>query len=160
MFVLKRILVAAAAAFGISLVLVSMTFAWEARLLGRPGALAGDAAFGIYAWNDDDGLHIRSVANRDYDHHFSGTVTTDGQIFNVHLNGPADDDTYSVSGNRKQLTFSFNTYDGRDGIDYVIDGGSYQSVSAYYQGGLMDVENIYLGAGGAHPEYNPFTDTR
>jgi hypothetical protein len=157
---LKRTFTAALSAVGLSLLLVTLTFAWEGRLLGRPANLEPGGTFGVFAWNDDDGLHIRTTALRDFPHHFSGVVTTDGEIFNLHLAGPADDDTAYISANRHELTYSFTTFDGIDGVDYGISGGSYQSVSAYYQGGRMDVENIYLGTGGAHPENNPFTDSR
>lgn len=146
-------------AFGLSLVLIGTTFAWEARLAGEPPALGN--TYGVFAWvGDEGGLHLRTVALRDYDHQFTGTIVTDGQIYGVTSQSSGGDDSVTLSPNHKTLTFVFHTFDGQDGVDYWISGGSYQSVSAFEWGKRMEATNIYLGANGAHPEFNPFTDSR
>jgi hypothetical protein len=156
----KHALSGAAIAFGLSLVLVGATFGWENRLSGRPSMLTNGAIYGVFAWVDDTGaLHLNTSAVRDYDHQFSGTITTDGRIEDVHVDDNADD-SVNVSDNRKTLTFLFHTFDGGDAVTYRIAGGTFQSVSAYEWGNQMQTQNIYLGVNGVHPEFNPFIDNR
>jgi hypothetical protein len=157
---LTRALVSLVAAVGLSMVLTGMSFAWEGRLYGQPSSYQPGQIFGIFAWAGDDGLHIRTSAIRDYDHNFQIQVSTDGQIVGAHLVLAENDDSLSVAWNNKSMTANFHTFDGTDGVDYAIEGGNYQSVTAWYQGSKMQTSNIYLGSNGAHPEYNPFTDNR
>ena len=154
----KRIVFALFAAVCLSTLATAATFAWENRLSGEPTMLQPGQIFGVFAWVGPEGtLFLRSTAVRDYSHHFSGTVTTDGTFYALHVLDGNDDSAW-VNGHT--LTYNFNTFDGLDGIEYRIAGGTYQSVAAYYQGNLMDVQNIYLGANGAHPEFNPWNDFR
>jgi hypothetical protein len=148
------------AAVGLSLLITGISFAWEGRLYGQPSNYQPGQIFGIFLWANDDGLHIRSSAIRDYDHFFTGQVVTDGQIVGAHLVLSENDDSISVASNHKSMTYNFHTFDGTDGVDYRIEGGTYQSVTSWYQGNLMQTSNIYLGSNGVNPEYNPLTDTR
>ncbi len=144
-------------ALGLSLVMVAATSAWEERLAGEP-SIGG--TYGVFVWvGPEGGLHLRTSAARDYDHQFTGTIVTDGKIYGVHLTDAADD-SVTLAPNGKSLSYVFHTYDGSDGIDYWISGGTYQSISAFEWGNRMETRNIYIGANGAHPEFNPFTDTR
>jgi hypothetical protein len=157
---MKRALMSLTAAVGLSLLITGISFAWEDRLYGQPSNYQPGQVFGIFIWANDAGLHLRSSAIRDYDHNFQGQIVTDGQIVHAHLIDNDQSDSIFVAPNRKSMTYNFHTFEGTDGVDYQIEGGTYQSVTAWYQGNLMQTSNIYLGSNGVNPEYNPLTDTR
>jgi hypothetical protein len=159
----KRIVRASAISLGLSLLMVAAAFAWEDRLAGQPSGYVPGASYGVFAWNDDAGLHLRlSTYATDYTGHtFSGTIKTDGAIVNFSSTaGP--DDVVCVCPNARTITYTFHTgLDANsDGIDYGIAGGTYQTVAAYNNGGKMETYNIHLGANDAHPADNPWIDVR
>jgi hypothetical protein len=156
----KRVIIALATSLGLSMLMVAATFAWEGRLEGRPSSLRAGISYGVYVWHDADALHLRTSASTYYNHVFSGTIVTDGAIVNLHLVETEEDDSVYVSPNGRTLTYSMHTYDGIDGFVYAIAGGTYQKVSAYNNGNLMEVQNLHLGVNAVNPEFNPFQDTR
>ena len=54
------------------------------------------------------------------------------------------------------MTFSFHTYDGIDGVDFHIAGGSYVKLDLKRDGKRISTDNIFLGEDSVHPEHNPF----
>jgi hypothetical protein len=68
--------------------------------------------------------------------------------------------TASVDPGGHSLTFVFHTFSGIDGINYYIDGGSYETVNLQRDGGQLSVDNIFLGEDSVHPDNNPFRDVR
>ena len=156
---MKRTVRALAVALGLSLLMVAAVFAWEDRLLGQPSDYAPGHSYGLFVWNDDAGLHLRTATDDNSPHYFNGTIHTDGTIVNLHVTTDGND-SVCICPNGHTITYNFHTWLASDGVDYGISGGTYQTVTAYHDSGLMETQNIHLGAGGVNPENNPFTDIR
>ena len=130
------------------------TFAWQSRLEGNPGVSDASPA-GYYLWHDDDGLHLRTHGPG-AEHSFTARLHTDGVFMDLSpVALEADDQSYLENGGH-DLVIKFHTYDGIDGVDFRIDGGSIMTGEANLDGAPISPANIFLGASEKNPVQNPF----
>lgn len=158
---MKRIGVATTAALGVILILATAAFAWQGRIDGFPKSFEAGGTAGAYFWHADDGLHLRTTDPENAEHWYYGVITTDGQFNNLKLVQAEKDDHAEIVGPAdNELDFRFHTFSGIDGMDYRIDGGTYQTLTLYRDGAPLPIDNTFLGAFSVHPDNNPFTVCR
>jgi|GEM_PF-1678958 len=131
----------------------------ENPIVGRPKALEAGGDAGVYFWQDG-GLHLATTDPEGVEHHYSGTIVTDGTVVDVHRYRDESDDTVTVTGPQNdELDFDFHTFSGLDGVDFRVHGGSYAILTLYRDGAPLSVDHIFLGAYSQHPDTNPFIAT-
>jgi hypothetical protein len=158
---MKRILVASATALALCLLIATAAFAWQERIEGYPQSLEAGSTAGVYFWHDANGQHLRTTDPDGTEHWYYGVLTTDGTFTNLERVRDERDDSASIVGPAdNELDFRFHTFSGIDGIDFRIDGGSYQTLTLYRDGSVLPVDHIFLGAYSVHPDNNPFTICR
>lgn len=129
----------------------------ENPIIGRPKALDAGGDSGVYFWKDS-GLHLATTDPENVEHHYSGSVQTDGTIMDVQPIKLEGDDSFAVTGpGNDTLTFDFHTFSGVDGVGFRVKGGSYAIVSLYHDGNPLPIDHIFLGAYSQHPDTDPFT---
>jgi hypothetical protein len=122
---------------------------------GDPG-LASDAPMGYYLWHDDAGMHLRTHGPGE-EHLFVARLHTDGQFVDVtNVRGEGRDHVAIVDGGHTLLV-RVHTFDGIDGVDFRIEGGTQVRLRLGLDHKLISTDNIFLGAARAHPDSNPFT---
>jgi hypothetical protein len=151
---------AAAATLGLAaFAAAAPAFAWESVIEGRPAALEAGGLNGVYFWHDSGGLNLETTDAQDSGHLYTGTLTTDGAFTNLQRIKLEQDDSATIVS-PTQLDFSFNTFNGVDGISFAIDGGTQVTLSLSLDGHPIGVDSIFEGAYSQHPDANPFTVTR
>ena len=131
------------------------TFAWQSRLEGNP-VVTDSSALGYYVWHDADGLHVRTHGPG-AEHFFTARFHTDGVISNVTgVRLEADDQNYIENGGH-DLVINYHTYDGIDGVNFDIDGGTVLTGEANLDSTPISTSEIFLGATEENPRHNPFT---
>jgi hypothetical protein len=131
------------------------TFAWQSRLEGNPG-VTDSSALGYYLWHDVDGLHLRTHGPG-AEHVFTARFHTDGVITNLSpIRLEPGDQNYLENGGH-DLVIYYHTYDGIDGVNFEIDGGSVLTGEANLDSLPISTANIFLGASEENPLHNPFT---
>ncbi len=131
------------------------TFAWQSRLEGNPG-VTDASALGYYLWHDDDGLHVRTHGPG-AEHVFAARFHTDGVITNLSpVRLEPGDQNYLENGGH-DLVIYYHTYDGIDGVNFDIDGGTVLTGQADLDSTPISTSNIFLGASQENPLFNPFT---
>lgn len=135
---------------------------WPAYVIGqpelRPGAFPGP---GYIVWYDERGWHMRWTT-RGWAREASGLVSTDGRFHEfrrVRLEGGdlvARDE--SLIGWESRGPGNWGSGDV-DGIDFRTNGDRL-SFTLLIDGVPAPPSQIFLGAGGAHPQRNPFRVTR
>lgn len=156
---MKRTLTALGTAIGLTLLMAAAAFAWQSRIEGRPVSLEAGGTSGVYFWHDPDGgLYLRTTDPENVEHWYTGQIATDGTIRDLDRSRlePGQGDMATVDPTHHLITFRFHTFSGLDGIEYFIDGGSYQTVDLQRDGVDLPIDNIFLGAYSVHPDNNPF----
>ena len=137
------------------LALAVPALAWQDRLEGNPG-VTDSSALGYYVWHDSDGLHLRTHGPGS-EHVFSARFHTDGVITNLSpVRAESDDQNYLENGGH-DLVIHYHTYDGIDGVNFTIDGGTVLTGAADLDSLPISTTNIFLGASEDNPLHNPFT---
>ena len=168
---MKKVLIASAAALVALLCIAASVFAWEPRIDGKPRSLEAGSTAGYYFWHDD-GLHLWTTDPEHVEARYTGVIITDGRYLNPSLEKPENDDHFDIANPDEceittaspsgpgphycVMTFSFHTFDGIDGVNFHIDGGSYVQLDLYRDGNPISVDNIFLGEDSVHPDNNPF----
>ena len=132
--------------------LVAPALAWETRVAGMPRPVADPLAY--FIGHNAGGWHLVTSGPGPH-HHFSGVLTTDGQFTDVQLRRPELLDAVQVTNGGHELRFSFQTWDGADGVDFQVAGGTHVTFTLDVDGHRIAPGHIYLGRNGAHPEHNP-----
>jgi hypothetical protein len=83
-------------------------------------------------------------------------LTTDGIFTDVDTVRLESEDSYSIQDGGHTLVARFHTYDGIDGVNFSISGGTKLHLSLFLNGSLISPNNIYLGVAGTHSAHNPF----
>ncbi len=153
---MNRTLTALATAIALLFLSVAAAFAWPSQIEGRPASFEAGGTTGIYFWHEpDDGLHLRATDQDNTDHHYTGRITTDGAFHDLDLIKLEQDDEAAVDPSGHVLTFNFHTYNGIDGIDYYISGGTQQTLDLRLDGRQLSTDRIFLGEDSVHPNGNP-----
>ncbi|HVC30969.1 MAG TPA: hypothetical protein VND24_07260 [Steroidobacteraceae bacterium] len=154
---MKRIALALATALGVSLILVTAAFAWQDRINGYPQSFEAGGTAGVYFWHGNDGLHLRTTDPENAEHWYYGVISTDGQFNNLKLVKAEQDDHAEIVGpGDNELDFRFHTFSGIDGMDFRIDGGTYQTLTLYRDGAPLPIDSTFLGMFSVHPDSEPF----
>jgi hypothetical protein len=127
---------------------------WPATVQGIPSTFHAGAAGGYYIWHDDGGWHLRTTTPVHRAHSFSGSIVSSDNIVVARQVRDEGSDSIAVNGHR--LSFSFQTYNGVDGVDFRV--GCTESVTFLLkaQGRYLPASRIWLGEQGHSPS-NPFT---
>ena len=152
---------AALAAVGVmmlSLVLANPTQAAAEDDAGA-AAIAPGAATGYYLWHDADGSHLRTHGPG-AEHFFVARLHTDGVFIDVSTVRAESRDSVTITDGGHTLLIRLHTYDGIDGVNYRVRGGTAVHVRLELDGGLIGTDQVFLGALLRHPAHNPFTITR
>ena len=129
----------------------------ENPIVGHPKALDAGSNAGVYLWKDG-GLHLATTDPENVEHHYSGSVQTDGTVLDLQPVKLEGDDTFTLTGpHNDELDFDFHTFSGIDGVGFRVKGGTYAIVTLYRDGSPLPVDHIFLGAYSQHPDTDPFT---
>lgn len=130
---------------------------WPLSVQGQPRSFEVGGRAGYYVWHDANGWHLRTTTPKSEGHTFSGRITASDGIKLVHTykNEPAD--SVKVSG--RTLSFSFDTHNHVDGVDFKVGCAGKLRFELSAEGKRWPAERIRLGATG-HARSNPFTITR
>jgi hypothetical protein len=134
---------------------------WPAWIQGRPVSLEPGSAPGFYFWHgfggEDAGLNLYTTTPWNSEHTFTAVLTTNGTFRDLDRSRfePADD--AAISGGGHVLVVRLHTYDGIDGVNFHIEGGTFVTLRLYHEGHEIDPAFIHVGAFGVHPNDNPFT---
>jgi hypothetical protein len=140
------------------LALTASAFAWDGQLQGNPG-VTDTSNMGYYLWHDNDGLHVRTHGPG-AEHVFSALIHTDGVITSLDpIRLESDDQNYLENGGH-DLWIYYHTYDGIDGVNFKIDGGTSMTVTADLDKKAISASDIFLGGSEQNPSSNSFTLTR
>lgn len=130
---------------------------WPGTVQGQPRAFKVGGAAGYYVWHDARGWHLRTTTPRRTEHVFEGTITSSDDIRLVHQYRDERADEVAVEGNT--LRFKFVTYNGVDGVDFVVGCTESVTFSLNNGGSPTSIRRIWLGKTGK-ARTNPFTVTR
>ncbi len=89
-------------------------------------------------------------------HHFTAVLRTDGRFVDVDEFQLEPGDWVRVSEDGHTLRYNVHTFDGVDGVNFRVRGGSALSFRLELEGTLVGTDHIFLGAAGNHPWTNPF----
>jgi hypothetical protein len=157
---LVRLLAATSAALLVAGSAVGPALAWDGDVEGKPDRLEAGGPVGWYFWHDDDGLHLRTAGPTSDRKSFDATLHTDGEFRGVRLIRLEGGDAFAVRDGGHTLAVHFNTYEGIDGVDFAVEGGSRLHLNLRQDGSLSATDEIYLGEDSSHPGDNPFVELR
>ncbi|WP_156478704.1 hypothetical protein [Anaerosporomusa subterranea] len=150
-------------------------FAWGPKIDERPDSFRQGRSQGYFIWRDQNGFHLWTSTTNGQRHVFTGTITTDGDRFEVKAvdlensaktpfarmynhNRPNRQDSIKIDHDRDTIKFRFNN-SGRDvdGITFRTIGGSKVKFDLYMDGKRIDPSEIFIGEEGWHPGRSVFT---
>ncbi len=131
---------------------------WPASVQGRPTFAAGSRA-GDYLWHDSKGWHLRVTHPGHYGVVFTGTIRADTALT---VAGVALEkwDTFTLSADKKSVTYRFVNYGKVDGLDFRTACASRIGVVARMGGVKLPSTRIWVGRHGRHPLENGFAIRR
>lgn len=130
-----------------------------ARLAAGAPDLHPRAPTGYYLWHDEGGWHLRTHGPGAR-HEFSARLTTDGTFTAVDAVRLEHRDRIAITDGGRTLRLHWHTYDGLDGVDFRVQGGTFLRFDLELEGRPITPERIFLGRRGHHPAHNPFTLVR
>ena len=154
--------------------LSTSAFAWGPKIDEKPDGFQPGKTRGYFIWRDQNGFHLWTTT-RGQRHIFTGTITTDGDRFEVrpqslengnnrhfgHLfinNRHDKQDSVKVDHDRDTIRFRFdNAGSDLDGINFRVAGGSKVKFDLYMDGKRIDPSEIFIGEEGWHPGRSAFT---
>lgn len=135
---------------------------WGKRIWGQPQSFQAGGTDGYYIWcarsasdKDDAHLSLRTTDSAGK-FHYSGVLRTNGEFVGVTKVRGEPDDHVDISPDHKTIRFSFVTYQGVDGFDFHVAGGTRVVFALDRDGARLDPSNIFLGEDSVHPAHNPF----
>jgi hypothetical protein len=154
--------------------LSTSAFAWGPKIDEKPDTLRPGHSQGYFIWRDQTGFHLWTTT-RGQRHVFTGTITTDGDRFEVRSQGLENgndrpfgnlfnknrrnrQDSVKVDNDRDTIRFRFeNDGSDLDGINFRVAGGSKVKFDLYLDGRRIDPNEIFIGEEGWHPGRSAFT---
>lgn len=132
---------------------------WPASVQGVPATYTSGARAGDYIWHSRTGWHIRVT------HVSSSKLTFTGKII---ANAPMAvapvrlerGDTFTLSTDKKTLTYRFANYGHVDGLDIRTSCATRLWFKGSMSGSPLPIGRIWIGRAGHHPLQNPFVITR
>jgi hypothetical protein len=132
---------------------------WPTTVQGRPLTFRSGARAGDYVWHDATGWHLRVTKPGHLRRIFTGKIVSDAQltVAPYHLESG---DTWTLSADKKTLTYRFATRGETDGIDFHAACATRLVVRGSMSGFRLPVGRIWTGRAGRHPLQNPFVIRR
>lgn len=132
---------------------------WPARVQGQPVTFKAGARAGDYLWHDANGWHLRTT------HPGSGRVVFSGKIVSstaltVMPYRLESSDVYTLSTDKKTLTYRFANYGRIDGFDFRTACANQLWFRGSMAGVKLPIGRIWVGRAGYHPLQNPFVILR
>jgi hypothetical protein len=132
---------------------------WPASVQGMPVTFKAGARAGDYIWHDSKGWHLRVTHAGSHAVVFRGTI---------HASAPLDadpvklepSDQFTVSADRKTITYRFVNYGHIDGLDFRTSCAKTLGFRGAMAGHKLPTWRIWLGHHGRHPLENPFVVIR
>ena len=132
-----------------------------ADVTGKPATLVAGAAQGTYIYNNGVWhLRVTHPKNEATDPLvFSGIITSDRPM-KLHRFRLERSDVVALSKDGKTLTYVFYNYGALDGLDIDTHCAKDVTFNTSVANAQESTSEVYLGAAGAHPATNPFTESR
>lgn len=130
-------------------------FAWHLPVDGTPDNYKMGVTRGYAIWQDQEGVHL-VVTTKGRPHTFTGSIHTDGRIYDVDGDYLEKDDKLKISRDRERLNFKLSTAGATDRIDFKVHNGHRMKFDLYIDGQPIDAHEIYIGNDGFHPRDNTF----
>lgn len=127
---------------------------WPVSVQGKPATLKVGGHAGYYIWHDVYGWHLRTTTPSPEKHVFSGQIVSADDVRALRVYRNEATDRVSVSGH--VISFSFTTYNGIDGIDFLVGCTESLTFLLKGEGRWWPASRIWLGYRGTAPS-NPFT---
>jgi len=132
---------------------------WPTTVEGRPLTFRSGARAGDYLWHDGTGWHLRITKPGYLRRVFTGKIVSDTAltVAPYHLESG---DTWTLSADKKTLTYRFATRRNIDGLDIGAACATRLWVRGSMSGVRLPVGRIWIGRAGHHPLQNPFVIRR
>ena len=132
---------------------------WPVSVQGQPLTLAAGARAGDYLWHNDSGWHLRVTHPGMTRVVFGGTIVSNAPL-SVSPFKLERGDTYTLSTDKKTLTYHFTNYGRIDGLDIRTACATRLWVRGSMAGVKLPTSRIIIGRAGRHPLENPFVILR
>ncbi|HBF39013.1 MAG TPA: hypothetical protein DDW50_17060 [Firmicutes bacterium] len=129
---------------------------WPDNMEDEPTTLLQQHLEGYFIWHDSSGVHLKVAAASGTKHIFTGTIETDGRIENL-MTKTSDANDYSKLRDHDILKFQLTVSDQVSAIDFEILDGQSVRFELLMDGKKIDVNKIYFGNDGWHPNEATFT---
>ena len=113
---------------------------------------------GYYIFHNDETFHLHTHGPG-AQHDFDAVLHSGGVFDNVTPMKLESDDSYNITDGGHTLVLHFHTYDGTDGVSFVIHNGDKLHLNLKLDDQPIDTNSIFLGPEGRHPKHNPFSIT-
>ena len=111
---------------------------------------------GYYIFHHDETFFLKTHGPG-AEHAFDAVLHTGGTFDNVTPVKLEPDDRINVTDGGHTLVLHFHTYDGIDGVTFVVHNGDRLRLNLKLDGSAAPTNEIFLGPEGRNPKHNPFT---
>lgn len=132
---------------------------WPAAVQGKPSTLQAGAKGGDYIWHDSKGWHIRVTHKGTRKVTFTGKIVSSAPM-TVTPARLEKRDTWTLSADKKTLTYKFYNYGHVDGLDFKTDCAARLSFRGSMSGEKLPTSRIWIGNDNRHPLSNRFVVVR
>ncbi|HBF39192.1 MAG TPA: hypothetical protein DDW50_17965, partial [Firmicutes bacterium] len=128
---------------------------WPDNMEGEPTPLLQQYLEGYFIWNDSSGFHLKVATANGAKHIFTGVIGTDGRIENL-MTQTFDPDDYSRLIDHDTLKFRLTASNQISAMNFNVWYGHSMRFELSMDGRKIDVNNIYIGRDGWHPNSAAF----
>lgn len=132
---------------------------WPASVQGQPTVFTAGARAGDYIWHDVNGWHLRVTQPGTAAVVFSGKIVSNAALTVAPVKLESGDG-FTLSTDKKTLTYRFANHGRIDGLDFRTACASRLKIWGYRAGETLPTSRIWLGRAGRHPLQNPFVILR
>lgn len=132
---------------------------WPAAVQGVPVTYHAGAKAGDYLWHDSAGWHLRVTKITDARAVFTGRIVADAAM-TVRGRFLDSQDAFTLSADRKTLTYRFVNHGHLDGLDIRTTCATRLEITGTLDGTRLPASRVWIGAAGAHPLGVPFAILR
>lgn len=133
---------------------------WPGFVQGRPAGINPKTTSATYMWHDGNGWHVRVTHRTTNLKSFSGQITTTGTFSKAKPVRLEKNDTFSVSNDKKVITFVFKNYGYIDGVNFYTRCAPSITFAFQSDGKTQPARRIVIGRRSTRPHHNPFTISR
>ncbi len=132
---------------------------WPAAFQGKPTTLHAGARAGDYIWHDKNGWHLRVTHKGHGKVVFTGTIVSSTPM-TVTPARLEKSDSWTLSADKKTLTYKFNNYGYIDGLNFTTACANHLSIRGSVSGHKLALGRIVIGLHNRHPLSNRFVVVR